>query len=175
MWVYLYARTYLIQCILPKKNVYSNSRICLWICVRVCLCVMNKGDSEDAAVDCGSQHVQELLHHCGHVPPSPLLRFCWCCSLWNCQIRREHQSVRIRSSVYWPIGPILHYAACSRWWALQAVCSRYSKAHLYRIVWFCLSPLIAGMPTSPRRARLSLYSSVLSQEKIGIKSCMTAW
>lgn len=153
-------------------TLFCQKRMCIftanyasdWACV--CLCVMNKGDSEDAAVDCGSQHVQELLHHRGHVPPSPLLCICWRCSLWNCQIWREHQPVRIRSSVY---APHLSDEHC-RLYAVDAV-----KKHLYRVVWFCLSPLIAGMPTSPQRARLSLFSSALSQGKIGIKSCMTAW
>lgn len=64
-----------------------------------CLCVMIKGNTEDAAADCGSQHVQELLHHSGHVPPSPMLCICWRCSLWNCQIWREHQPVSIQPPV----------------------------------------------------------------------------
>lgn len=80
----------------------------------ICLCVMNKGDSEDAAVDCGCQHVQELLHHRGHVPPSPLLRVCRRCSLWNGQIRREHQPVRILSRVHWPAAVLSHAACCLR-------------------------------------------------------------
>ncbi len=135
-----------------------------------CVCVMNKGNFEDAAVDCGSQHVQELLHHRWHVPPPPLLRICWGCSLWDCQIWREHQPVRIWFSAHL-LHSVLYDAACSHWWTLQTVKLIFKELS----VCFCLSPLIAGMPTSPQQARLSLFSSVLSQGKIGIKSCMTAW
>lgn len=61
-----------------KNHMYCNNNICF------CVHVLNIGDSEDAAADCGCQHVQELLHHRGHVPPPPLLRIRWRCSLWNC-------------------------------------------------------------------------------------------
>lgn len=94
MWVYLlFMQGYIhLSYYFAKKN--KN------MLLNVCVCVMNKGDSEDAAVDCGSQHVQELLHHRWHVPPPPVLRICRRCSLWNCQIWREHQPVRIWSCAH---------------------------------------------------------------------------
>lgn len=173
MWVYLHARTYSIQCILPKNNLYSNNNISFEMCVFVC---DDKGDSEDAAVDCGSQHVQELLHHCGHVPPSPLLRICWRCSLWNCQIRREHQPVRIRSSSYSPdTRPSL--CCCSRCWTLQAICSRYSKKHLYRVVWFCLSSICRHANFSTAGKAITVLFRIVTGEdwnKI-MHDCMVRW
>lgn len=64
------------------------------ICFLVCLFyASNAGDVENAVADCGGQHVQELLHHRGHVSSPPLLRLCRSCSVWNCQIWGEHQPV----------------------------------------------------------------------------------
>lgn len=91
----------------------------------MCMCVMYKGDAEDAAVDCGSKYVQELLHHRGNVSPSPLLRICWCCSLWNGQIWREHQPVRL--------------LACLSLFCFFPLVSTMAKTLIYRVVWLCLS------------------------------------
>lgn len=54
-----------------------------------------EGDAEDAAADRRGEHVQELLHHRGHVSAPPLLRIRRSRSLWNCQIWREHKPVII--------------------------------------------------------------------------------
>lgn len=79
--IFWYKRT--IKIVLISKLFYVIHAPVWWI----------KGDSEDAAVDCSGQHVQELLHHRWHVPPPPLLCICWCCPFWNSQIWREHQQV----------------------------------------------------------------------------------
>lgn len=124
MWVYFVMGEHTNFSVFWPKKTKINMLL-------ICLCVMDKGDSEDAAADCGCQHVQELLHHRGHVPPSPLLRVCRRCSLWNCQIRREHQPVRILSRVHCPFSRCLLsplQVACSRYSKLSSVCLPQSQA-----------------------------------------------
>jgi len=46
------------------------------------------GDTQDAHVDRGRVHVQELLHHHGNVSAYALLRIHWSHTLWLCETRR---------------------------------------------------------------------------------------
>lgn len=103
----------------------------LFIWMLMCLCVMSKGDSEDAAADCGRQHVQELLHHRRHVPSAPLLRLRWCCALRDCQIWREHQPVGIRFFFY----------NNNSYHAAYKPSKRRSKRHLHKVIWLSASSL----------------------------------